>query len=58
MMYNKFWEELIAFYPLTRHGPHRKRKKYGANQTHSEKSDLISFLTKIRGDTQTDKAIS
>jgi hypothetical protein len=21
----KFWEELIAYYPLIRHGPHRKR---------------------------------
>jgi hypothetical protein len=23
---NKFWEELIAYFPLIRHGPHRKRK--------------------------------
>jgi hypothetical protein len=22
---NKFWEELIAYFPLIRHGPHRKR---------------------------------
>jgi hypothetical protein len=22
----KFWEELIAYFPLTRHGPHRKRR--------------------------------
>jgi hypothetical protein len=24
--YKKFWEELIAFFPLIRHGPHRKRR--------------------------------
>jgi hypothetical protein len=23
---NKFWEELIAYFPLIRHGPHRKQK--------------------------------
>jgi predicted RNA-binding Zn-ribbon protein involved in translation (DUF1610 family) len=25
----KFWEELIAYVPLIRQGPHRKRKNYG-----------------------------
>jgi hypothetical protein len=24
--YKKFWEELIAYFPLIRHGPHRKRR--------------------------------
>jgi hypothetical protein len=24
-IYKKFWEELIAYFPLIRHGPHRKR---------------------------------
>jgi hypothetical protein len=24
----KFWEEIIAYFPLIRHGPHRKRNKY------------------------------
>jgi hypothetical protein len=23
---NKFWEELIAYFSLIRHGPHRKRR--------------------------------
>jgi hypothetical protein len=23
---NKFWEELIAYFPFIRHGPHRKRR--------------------------------
>jgi hypothetical protein len=26
-LYNKkFWEELIAYFPLIRHGPHRERR--------------------------------
>jgi hypothetical protein len=29
----KFWEELIAYFPLIGHGPHRKRHNYG--DTHS-----------------------
>jgi hypothetical protein len=24
---NKFWEGLIAYFPLIRHGPHRKRSR-------------------------------
>jgi hypothetical protein len=23
----KFWEEIIAYFPLIRHGPHRKRSR-------------------------------
>jgi hypothetical protein len=26
---NKLWEEIIAYFPLIRHGPHRKRKTWG-----------------------------
>jgi hypothetical protein len=26
MQYKKFWEELIAYLPLIRHGPHTKRR--------------------------------
>jgi hypothetical protein len=37
-----FWEELIAYFPLIRHGPHRKRKIKGG-QTHREQDDLISL---------------
>jgi hypothetical protein len=29
----KFWEEIIAYFPLTRHGPHRNRNNYGNTQT-------------------------
>jgi hypothetical protein len=27
----KFWEELIAYFPLRRHGPQRKRENYGTD---------------------------
>jgi hypothetical protein len=30
----KFWEELIAYFPLIRHGPQRKLKKFGG--THAD----------------------
>jgi hypothetical protein len=44
--YNEnFREELIAHFPLLRHGPHRKRKKLGP---HRRQCDLIGPLTKIR----------
>jgi hypothetical protein len=45
----KFWEELISYFPLLRHGLHRKRKKNcGDTQTYRQKGDFISLLTKIR----------
>jgi hypothetical protein len=25
----ELWKEIIAYFPLIRHGPHRKRKNYG-----------------------------
>jgi hypothetical protein len=43
----KFWEELIAYFFLTRHGQHRKRKfRGGTPQT-------VHCLATIEGDTQT-----
>jgi hypothetical protein len=54
----KFWEELIAYIPLLRDGPHRKQKNEGDTQTkcnnrahtqtHGQEGDLISLLTKIK----------
>jgi hypothetical protein len=26
---NKFWEELITYFPFLRHGAHRRQKNYG-----------------------------
>jgi hypothetical protein len=43
----KFWEELIAYFPLIRHGPHRKRNKYV--DTHRQQDDLIIY-TRSCGD--------
>jgi hypothetical protein len=31
LLYKKFWEELTAYFPLIRHGPHRKRKILGGH---------------------------
>jgi hypothetical protein len=52
----KFWEELIAYFPLKRHGPHRKRK-IGAIHWHTSRwshkppfiFSLLSIFKKIRG---------
>jgi hypothetical protein len=44
----KFWEEPVAYFPLIRHGPHRKQKR-GWTQTGKQPSDLISLLKKILG---------
>jgi hypothetical protein len=38
----KFWEELIAYFSLVRHGLHRKRKNYGRD-TDTEQGDLLSL---------------
>jgi hypothetical protein len=47
----KFWEELIAYFPLILHGPHRKlkirgihRHTDGQREIHREQGDLISLL--------------
>jgi hypothetical protein len=40
----KFWEELIAYFPLIRHGPHRKRKKSGRRYTSSK---VVVWLGKL-----------
>jgi hypothetical protein len=37
----KFWEELIAYFPLIRHGLHRKRQNEGG--IHRQQGDLISL---------------
>jgi hypothetical protein len=39
----KFWEELVAYFPLIRHGPHRKRKSEDT-PTHRQQGDLIRLL--------------
>jgi hypothetical protein len=41
----KFWEELIAYFPLIRHGPHRKRNNYvdTQRQAHRQQGDLIIY---------------
>jgi hypothetical protein len=31
-VYNKFWEELIAYFALIRHRPHKKPKTYGGQR--------------------------
>jgi hypothetical protein len=54
----KFSEELITYFSLTLHKPNRELKIRGSEgQTlrHRQQGDLISFLTKIRVDTQSDK---
>jgi hypothetical protein len=37
-------EGIIAYFPLIRHGPHRKRKKLGKVETHRQQGELISLL--------------
>jgi hypothetical protein len=37
----KFWEELISYFPVIRHGPHRKRNNYV--DTHRQQCDLIIY---------------
>jgi hypothetical protein len=37
----KFWEELIAYFTIIRHGPHRKRNNYVG--THRQQGDLIIY---------------
>jgi hypothetical protein len=44
LVYNKFWEELMAYFPFISHGPHKKRKIMVDTQTHRQKSELISVL--------------
>jgi hypothetical protein len=51
MMINneKFFEELIAYAALLRHGPHRKRNNFDGGipthgEAHRQKSDLMSPL--------------
>jgi hypothetical protein len=47
---NKFWEELIAYSSLIRHGPHRKQKNYvgytdrHANSKVTAETSFIFFL--------------
>jgi hypothetical protein len=36
----KFWEELIAYFPLIRHGPHRKRKTWRYTRTDTQTARL------------------
>jgi hypothetical protein len=48
MINKKFWEELIACFPLIRHGPHRKQLE----GTHIQQGDLKSIITEVNGDTQ------
>jgi hypothetical protein len=52
MWYKKFWEEVIAYFPLIRHGPHRKRSRCLATirgihrhtYTRGQQRDLITLL--------------
>jgi hypothetical protein len=43
----KFWEELMAYFRLVRHEPHRKRNNY--EDTHRQQGDLIIY-TRSWGD--------
>jgi hypothetical protein len=53
--YSKFWEELIAYFPLIQYGPQRKRKKIRETEsrvisqtdreTDTQRGDLISPLS-------------
>jgi hypothetical protein len=46
----KFWEELIAYFPLIRHGPHRKPKNYGGGHIDTKRQDdFVRYLTDIGG---------
>jgi hypothetical protein len=40
-MYNTFWEELIAYFPLIQHGLHRERRAQQSSSTQS----VLSFST-------------
>jgi hypothetical protein len=51
----KLWEELIAYFPLVRRGPHRKRKIGRGGKTHIPQSDFISLMTKLTWKTQVDR---
>jgi hypothetical protein len=44
-----FWEELVTYFSLTLHGPHRKRKIRDVTRSHRQQGDLISLLTKMTG---------
>jgi hypothetical protein len=37
----KFWEELIAYFPLKRHGQHRKRKKIRGRYTDIQRARIF-----------------
>jgi hypothetical protein len=50
--YSKFWEEPIDYFPLIRHGPHKKRKKgdtQTARRSHISFHFFIISRSKIRG---------
>jgi hypothetical protein len=38
--HKKSWKEVIAYFPLIRHRPHRKLRNAG----HRQQGDLISFI--------------
>jgi hypothetical protein len=46
-MHKKFWEELIAYFPLIPHGPHtkpkNKKKLEEYTQAHRKQTDLINL---------------
>jgi hypothetical protein len=48
----RFWEELIAYFPLIRHGPHRKRLLQQSFVS-AEKSSPSCYLAMIEGYTDT-----
>jgi hypothetical protein len=39
-----FWEEIIAYFPLIRHGPHRKQKIGGYTDSKVISSDFFYFF--------------
>jgi hypothetical protein len=45
----KFREELISYFQLIRHGPHRKGKNSGETQTHRQIQLLINFFNSNNG---------
>jgi hypothetical protein len=50
----KFREELIVYFTLVRHGPHRKQKTLVGYRTHRQQIKSIRIALKNLGDTQTD----
>jgi hypothetical protein len=45
-----FWEELIAYFPLTRNRPYGKwTNSEGRRHGHRQQGDFITLLTKIKG---------